>query len=236
MVDGSAFRGTDASFGGNLIKRIYQREVRVYTVVQTETDGRQATITITAETDRVIDGDTGRTIETSNPRVRAEASNTGTVRFSANDLRTMENVTTDIVDVALTNGYNPQVFLAQAQKETHLGVGAFGDRASNRGKPEMGGAVNPIQVDGAVNGGNFASPTDRKGNLLIGMRQLYNEYPNSRDISERLAHYNAGGNLAAGSGYATDVIKKMQNINLSIRYASGRYDYFSKRVIYPSVY
>ena len=70
-VDGSAIRGEDGSFGANLIKRIYQREITIYTVVHSEADGRQATITITKVVDRILDEQTGRVLESANPQVTA---------------------------------------------------------------------------------------------------------------------------------------------------------------------
>jgi RHS repeat-associated protein len=98
--------GTENAFSEMMFERIYQKEVKTHTVVQSEADGRSATITITSVVYRTIDSRTGKTIETSNAIVNGTAKNTGTANFSQADLTTMENISTAIVEVATNNNYD----------------------------------------------------------------------------------------------------------------------------------
>ena len=208
---------------------IIQKETRNYTVVQTEADGKQATITITSEVTRSISRSTNRQISPdSTPIVGSRARNTGRqgANFSNNELRIMEQVTSDIVEVALTTGRSPTLFLAMAQRETHLGIGSIGD-PRNRGKAEMIPEFNPLQLDGDANGKYWARPGDRKYNITWSMH-LFQENAaaaGTNNLTDALSVYNSGkfaNKSTKGAAYAADILSKSSAIKETMTFANKR--------------
>lgn len=205
---------------------IIQTETRTYTVVQTENDGHQATITVTSQVTRTIDRTTQRQIgPDSNPVVSANSLNTGRALFSQADLQTMANVASDIVYVGLKTGRDPQLFLAMAQRETHLGIGSIGD-PRNKGKPEMVTYVNPLQLDGDANKKYWASPTDRQYNIEYSMKLFQENFVASRAKTtiEGLSYYNSGRRTGSskGASYAAEIMAKTAAIKVSISFQSKK--------------
>jgi RHS repeat-associated protein len=232
---GGGYQDVSGSF---LQDRIYQREVRTITVVQTESDGKQAEITITAEVDRVYDGRTKKLLETSNTRItEATAKNTGSTKFSNEDLDTMKNVAKDIVQVSIDKGTDPTLILAMAQRESHLGVGARKDSKKNNNKPEMAPKINPLQLDGDANKKYYASSSDRQYNIgkSIDLFRENAKLYNSSSLSDSLAHYNDGGKIGQkGKNYASDVLNKQRQISDKSRYVYGTKAF--NRILYPPIY
>jgi RHS repeat-associated protein len=219
-LSGSGIRGVDTTFE-SLLDIYWQREYRTYTVIQSETDGRQATVTVNSTVDRKINRRTGRAVDILPPVVSVSATNTGSANFSDADLSIMEDVSRDLVYVALERGIDPRLVLAMAQRESHLGVGARRDPGNND-KPEMDPRVNPLQLDGNANGKYFAHPVYRKNNIRLSLQLFYENYPRSKDLEERLGHYNDGGVIGAkGKSYAADVISKRDAIKEKIGVING---------------
>lgn len=210
-----------------LYDTVIQTETRTYTVVQTEADGRQATITITSVVTRTIDRLTGRQISpTSDPVTTSTARNTGSANFSSTDLGVMQDVTRDIVYVAHKTGRDPRLFLAMAQRETHLGIGAIGD-PRNVGKPEMKGDINPLQLDGDANNKYWASSSDRLYNIEMSMRLFQENASAARttNLTDALSVYNSGKparRSSKGAAYAADIIRKSSAITEKISLANKR--------------
>ncbi|MER3478869.1 MAG: hypothetical protein C4287_23400 [Leptolyngbya sp. ERB_1_2] len=227
---GRGHNSSDADYFEFLNDTVIQTETRIYTVVQTEADGRQATIRIISVVTRTIDSLTGRQLSpTSDPVTIAKAVNTGgteRTKFSDADLDKMAKVARDFVYVAHKTGRNPALFLAIAQRETHLGIGAIGDPRNVR-KGEMKVNINPLQLDGDANKKYWASSSDRLYNIEMSMRLFEENARAARttSLTDSLSVYNSGKpaiRSSKGAAYAADVIRKISAITEKISVANTK--------------
>lgn len=139
------------------------------------------------------------------------ARNSGVGGFRNDALDRMALTARRIVEVAYEKKRDVILFLAMAQRETHLGNGT-----NVSGKAEMGQMVNPLQLD--PRSGIMPSATDWKSYISEAMayfdRIMQEMFPNVKSkwnatLETKLQTYNGGSkgpNIKAAKEYSADVI------------------------------
>jgi RHS repeat-associated protein len=194
-VDGSAFSGRDSSFdwaNGDT----YYAVIRTSQYTTTAQDGnRQADITTTITESLVTDRNGNVVVSDSNPIVSTTAKSVGTNRIGESDLRSIENIVTTAVKLAIKNNFSIPILLAILKTETQFGIqpnretgkpahkistinpGQFslqpnGDRAVSAS--EVGSEQKALEINIGKTMGQWNSDFVQKGKTLNEKFQLYN--------------------------------------------------------------
>lgn len=191
---------------------VFKRTTTTTTKVTVEEHDRkgivvqQAEITITeVKTEYVNDkGEVipyGATVQTS-----AQAVNTGlagTRDYSDDQLRTMERVATNIVEVSREKGFDAPTALGIAAYETHMGT-----LANNLGVSWRNSDINPM----SLSGGAAKGKTLREN--IAGSIDLFNS-KNGNTLNEKLQYYRGSKVSEENVTYARDAEQRINKIRAS---------------------
>ena len=170
---------------------------------------QQAKITIT-ETQVEYLTDKGKVFYKEPIQTTATAINTGKAPrdYSDSDLRTMENVAVNVIEVSREKGFDQTIALGIANLETHMGV-----LPSKENVEWKKSDINPMQLsEGAAKGGTLRSN-------ISGAIDLYNSKSGST-LHEKLANYRGKGQPDT-EAYASSGERKIDAIRSSRQESSS---------------
>jgi RHS repeat-associated protein len=169
------------------IKREYE-----FTLIQTDDEGTvaYAAQVKVQETETQIVNQAGDVLNTTTEAtVNATNIGIGYNNFSTTQLRNLEGVTKDIVEVSRNKRFDPTIALGIAAEETRLGTSDY-ILPANRGRPEKLPANNPMQLSGSS---NLPVTTDRRANIA-GAIDVFNGFASRRggDLDRTLQGFVSG--------------------------------------------
>ncbi len=182
----------------------------------------QATVTVTETQSRYVD-DSGNEVGVDSIQTTAVAENSGNapLHYSNDQLRTMENVAVNIVEVSREKGFDSNIALGIAVTETRMGT----DR-NTQGVEWKNSAINPMQLsEGAARGGTLRSN-------IAGAIDLYNNKAGPAEV-DRLRQYRGSGSAVVDANYASVTEGRINNIRSSVNQTVYRHNNWNLRDYRP---
>ena len=178
-------------------------------VIVQDQDGRgnvtqQAEVTITVVKTELVDQNMRR-IGTLDESTTATAQNTGVGRaYTTDQLKTMENVAQNIVEVSQDKKFDATIALGIANTETRLGTAPAGESAAHKQPP-----INPMQLSGGK------GKVDLRFNIAGAIDVFNANSASTNTLNQRLQDYNSQPGIKVG--YANKTERDINRIRNSVK-------------------